>query len=173
MPIRESAIDICVPELGELIDQWRMPTVAIASLGVPPHITLLYPWHPAPLHSEDLRQVAAAVAGTAPFMVTFRQVGRFPGALFLAPEPEDMVRTVIRRLVQAFPETPPYGGQFGSDPTPHLTIAKASNEEDLDRLQEAVLARLEPLFPYPSTCRHSASKKRGRMASGRSRRRLS
>jgi len=54
---------------------------------------------------------------------------------------------LTQQLVQAFPETPPYGGQFGSDPTPHLTIARASTEGELDRLQAEVSARLEPLFP--------------------------
>jgi 2'-5' RNA ligase len=147
VPIQESAIDICVPELAELIDQWRLPTVAVASRGVPPHITLLYPWHPAPLSAEDVHQAAAAVAGTVPFMLTFRQFGRFPGALYLAPEPEDVVRGLIRQLVHAFPQTPPYGGQFGSDPIPHLTIAQATTAEELDRLQAEALARLEPILP--------------------------
>lgn len=147
MRVRESAIDICLPELAALIDQWRLPTVPIASQNVPPHITLLYPWRPAPLHPEDCRAMAAAVAGTPPFVVTFQHLGRFPGALFLAPTPEDVLRALTQRLVRAFPETPPYGGQFGSDPTPHLTIAKAATEGELDRLEAAVSARLEPLFP--------------------------
>ena len=144
---RESAIDIGLPELAELVDQWRMPTVPVASQGVPPHITLLYPWRPAPLQPGDIHDVATAVAGIAPFTLTFQQVGRFPGALFLTPEPEGLVRRLSRQLVQAFPETPPYGGQFGSDPTPHLTIALAETEEELNRLQADIIARLEPLFP--------------------------
>ena len=144
---RESAIDIGLPELAELVDQWRMPTVPVASQGVPPHITLLYPWRPAPLQPADISDVVTAVAGIAPFTLTFQQVGCFPGALFLSPEPEGMVRRLTQRLVQAFPETPPYGGEFGSDPTPHLTIALAETEEELHRLQADILGRLEPLFP--------------------------
>ena len=81
------------------------------------------------------------------FALTFQRVGRFPGALFLCPEPESMVRRLTQRLVQSFPETPPYGGQFGADPTPHLTIARAETEKELNRLQADILARLEPLFP--------------------------
>ncbi len=82
-----------------------------------------------------------------PFTLTFQQVRRFPGVLFLSPEPEEMVRRLTQRLVQAFPETPPYGGQVGSDPTPHLTVARAETEEDLNRLQAEILVRLQPLFP--------------------------
>jgi 2'-5' RNA ligase len=147
MSTRESAIDICLPELAELIDQWRLSTIPVAAQGVPPHITLLYPWRTAPLQPGDLNEAAAAVVGITPFTVTFRRVGRFPGVLFLSPEPENVVRILIRRLVRAFPETPPYGGQFGADPTPHLTIAQATTEEELSRLQAEISARLEPVFP--------------------------
>lgn len=147
MSKRESAIDICLPELGALLDQWRLSTVPVAMQGVPPHITLLYPWRAAPLQPADRHEAAAAVAGMAPFLVTFRRIERFPGALYLSAEPEDVLRALIRRLVRAFPETPPYGGQFGSDPMPHLTLAKATSEEELSRLQAEISARLEPLLP--------------------------
>jgi hypothetical protein len=108
---------------------------------------LLYPWRPAPLRSEDYNEVAAAISGIAPCTLTFRQVGRFPGALYLVPEPEDVVRALLKRLMNAFPETPPYGGQFGSDLIPHLTIALASTEEELDHLQAEIVARLQPRIP--------------------------
>ena len=62
----ESAIDISVPELAELVDHWRMATVPVASQGVPPHITLRYPWRPAPLQPADLHKVAAAVMDIPP-----------------------------------------------------------------------------------------------------------
>ena len=136
-----------MPQLAELLARWRLPTVAVASLGVLPHVTLLYPWRPAPLQSADVTQVAAAVDGTTPFTLIFRRVERFPAALYLPPEPDDVVRTLIRELVEAFPETPPYAGQFGSDPIPHLTIAAATTEAELDRLQEEARTVLEPLFP--------------------------
>jgi 2'-5' RNA ligase len=144
---RESAIDICLPELAELVDHWRLPTVPVASQGVPPHVTLLYPWRPAPVPSADMHKATRAVLDINPFTLTFQRVGRFPGALFLCPEPESMVRRLTQRLMHAFPETPPYGGQFGADPTPHLTVALAETEEELNRLQADILARLEPLFP--------------------------
>ena len=147
MRMHGSAIDICLPELAELLDQWRVPTIPIASQGVPPHITLLHPWRPAPLQPTDLHEAAVAVAGLAPFTVTFRHIGRFPEALVLSPEPEDVLRTMIQRLVRAFPETPPYGGRFGADFTPHLTVAKAATEAELTGLRADMLARLEPQLP--------------------------
>src|SRR5262249_10148437 len=77
----------------------------------------------------------------------FRRIERFPGALYLPPEPGGVLRTLIRQLMEAFPETPPYGGQLGSDPIPHLTIAEADTDTELDRLQEEALTVFEPLFP--------------------------
>jgi hypothetical protein len=65
----------------------------------------------------------------------------------VAPEPAGILRSLIGRLTRAFPETPPYGGQFGSDPIPHLTIALGESEEELQRLQAEILARLQPRFP--------------------------
>jgi 2'-5' RNA ligase len=147
MSTRESAIGISLPELTGMVDQWRLSTIPVAAQGVPPHITLLYPWRTAPLQPADLTAAAAAVAGIAPFTVTFRRVGRFPGALFLFPEPENVLRSLIQRLVKVFPETPPYGGQFGADPTPHLTIAQAATEEELSKLQAEITAGLEPRLP--------------------------
>ena len=144
---RESAIGIVVPELADLVDPWRLSTIPSATLGVPPHITLLYPWRPAPLQPADLHAVRAAVMGIAPFTLAFRQVGRFPGALYLSPEPDDSLRSLFQRLVRAFPETPPYGGQFGVDLTPHLTIALAATEAELNRLQAQITVHLEPQLP--------------------------
>jgi 2'-5' RNA ligase len=123
---RESAIDVYLPEVAGLLDRWRLPTVSVAALGVPPHITVLYPWRPAPLRPSDIAEVAAAAAEIPPFTITLSRLARFPGVLYLRPEPDVTLRALIRRLAAAFPDTPPYGGQF-PDPTPHLTVAKASS----------------------------------------------
>lgn len=64
---RESAIDVYVPELVGLLDRWRLPTIAVAAKEVPPHISLLYPWRPAPVGPSDITEAAAVVAGISPF----------------------------------------------------------------------------------------------------------
>jgi 2'-5' RNA ligase len=157
---RESSIDVCLPELAELLDRWRLPTVAVASRGVPPHITLLYPWRPAPLGPSDIAEAAAAVAGTAPLTVTFRRLGRFPGVLFLRPEPDNTLRALVRRLMHAFPDTPPYGGRF-ADPIPHLTVAAAATEDELDRLEAEIAAELASSLPLALTVRELALEEEG------------
>ncbi len=44
-----TSIDLQFGELAQMLDPWRSDTVAVATLGVPPHITLLYPWRSAHL----------------------------------------------------------------------------------------------------------------------------
>jgi 2'-5' RNA ligase len=81
----ESSIDIALPEVADLVDRWRAPTVEVARLGVSPHITLLYPWRPAPLTASDISEAEAAVRGAPPFTLTLANFGRFSGVLFLRP----------------------------------------------------------------------------------------
>jgi len=157
---RESAIDVCLPELADLLDRWRVPTVGVAAKGVPPHISLLYPWRPAPLQPSDIGEAAAAIAGIPPFTMTLRQLGRFPGVLYLRPEPDDSPRTLMRRLTAAFPDTLPYRGQF-NDPMPHLTVAKAESEEELDRLEAEVATQLDSYLPLTLTIQSLAIEEEG------------
>jgi 2'-5' RNA ligase len=143
---RESAIVISVPEYAPLLDRWRVPTVPVASQGVPPHVTLLYPWRLAPVSAADIVAVSAAVSGVPPFSLTFGTLGRFPGVLYLRPGPDTELRALTQRLAEAFPDTPPYGGQH-ADPIPHLTVAQADSEEDLARIDEDVARELASHLP--------------------------
>lgn len=42
-----------------------------------------------------------------------------------------------------FPETPPYGGAFGSAPVPHLTVATSADERVLDEIELRLQALIE------------------------------
>lgn len=123
-----------------MLGPWR-PRVPAAKYGVAPHVTLLYPWVPAPATDAQVERLRAALRGAAPFEVSFRQVGRFPGILWLAPEPRDTVLRLMHAVAAAFPETPAYGGQF-THPEPHLTVAKGSAAA-LDSVQAEVQALLD------------------------------
>lgn len=47
------------------------------------------------------------------------------------------------RECAAFPETPPYGGQFGPAPLPHLTVAMGSDEAALDVVERTLRTALD------------------------------
>lgn len=127
-----TAILITVPELADYTDRWRSvsrstarPHVPLTEL-IPPHVTVLVPWVVEPGDS-DRRRLEEAVSSFEPFELSFPTAGQFPGGtVWLKPEPFDTVRSLLLSVFEAFPECPPYGGEF-PDPHPHLTISSATD----------------------------------------------
>ena len=90
------------------------------------HVTALGPFDPAP-SSETLAAVGEVAARTAPVTVTFARLAELPdGIIHLVPEPDVGLRRLTAALVAAFPGFPPYGGRFGPEVTPHVTLDAAS-----------------------------------------------
>jgi 2'-5' RNA ligase len=126
-----TAILITVPELAEYTERWRSvsrstarPQVPLTEL-IPPHVTVLVPWVAEPTDT-DLARLKAAVTSIEPFELSFPTAGQFPnGTAWLKPEPFDKVRSILLSVFDAFPECPPYGGEF-PDPHPHLTISSSA-----------------------------------------------
>jgi 2'-5' RNA ligase len=102
---------------------------------LPPHVTVLYP---AP---GEVAEIAKVLAPFAPFDVTFTRVDRFPGVLWLAPEPAEPFVALTEAMVARFPDWPPYGGSYSSI-IPHLTVAQTQLDE--------TAALVEPLLPLRS-----------------------
>lgn len=123
-----SSIDLQFDELAEPLNKWRENTVEVATLGVPPHITLLYPWRDVPLKDSDIMQLEKTLENFEPFNLCFDKVCTFEiGVVYLALADEHVPRTIMKAIFRAFPDTPPYKGAF-ADPSPHLTVAKCSSE---------------------------------------------
>jgi len=118
-----SAVIVRVP-IPAPLERLRRRWDRAAGLGVPSHVTLLFPFLDASALDPACRRVVAAVAGAvAPFSVRFERIERFPTVLYLAPEPAEPFRRLTHELAGRFPEHPPYGGAF-DDVIPHLTIAE-------------------------------------------------
>jgi 2'-5' RNA ligase len=126
-----TAILIAVPELAAFTERWRSvsyssarPDLLLTEL-IPPHVTVLVPWVNDP-KPEDVQRLVDAVAEVEPFELSFPTAGQFPnGTVWLRPEPFDQVRELVRTVLAAFPECPPYGGEH-PDPHPHLTISSSA-----------------------------------------------
>jgi 2'-5' RNA ligase len=126
-----SALALVVPfeELAPVVDDLRERTCdSKPSHGMPPHVTLLVP---APCAADAISGVLAPFSA---FDVAFARLDRFPGVLWLAPEPAEPFRRMIEALVQQFPDQPPYGGAF-AEIVPHLTIAQSGLEEAAETVQ--------------------------------------
>jgi 2'-5' RNA ligase len=97
-------------------------------IRVPAHLTVLYPFV-----SVDLLENASSVlydlcADIPPFNVTLSGYGSFPGVTFMQPVDPTPIQAVFNHLFAAFPDCPPYGGRFGNELHPHLTVAEFPNE---------------------------------------------
>jgi len=139
VPHRESAIAIKV-RLPADLERFRAAHVPNAALGVPAHITLIYPFLPADLLDASVRRrVARALASHSPFRFRLKSVGRWPNSHYLAVEPALPFEAIVRSLVEAFPEYPPYAGEF--EYVPHVTIAEGDDQS---------LARLARDLPVPA-----------------------
>jgi 2'-5' RNA ligase len=114
-----------------------------ASVGVPAHVTVLFPFLPAEgLVPSVRRELAAIAADHPPFDVRFPRVGRFPGVVYVEPEPAGPFRRITDAVVARFPAYPPYEGAFDIV-IPHLTIA-----EGADRPLDDIAARAEHALPF-------------------------
>ena len=108
------------------------------------HVTALGPFDPSP-SAGTLATIAGMAIATAPIRVRLADLAQFTdGVIHLVPEPGDRLRDLTARLVAAFPDWPPYGGEFGDDVRPHLTVDAASDEVSLTTTA-ALLADVVPV----------------------------
>ncbi len=124
----ESAILLCVPEAEPLVGPWRDRGDPAAALGVPAHVTLLYPFIPEP-DAGVVEELRWFFAGVDAFDLTFHRIDNFDNeVLYLAPGQAEECRQLTLALARRWPEWPPYGGQF-PDITPHLTLIDHADPE--------------------------------------------
>ncbi len=151
-----SALVVLVPEAEELVGRLRLRYDPAARLGVPAHVTVLYPIVAAV--DETLgAQVARIGRRQPPFTAEFAAVERFPGlVVWLRPEPSEPFAALIAAAMAEFPDFPPYGGTI-AEPTPHLTVADGVDEATASALQ----VQLEPRVADPEPGRRARPSRRG------------
>ena len=138
----ESAIVVSVT-LPSALERLRRRDTDVAALGVPAHVTVLYPFVPTGLLTPSIRDAVARIASAAGrFTVRFERVERWPGVVWLAPEPAAPFGRLIAAACAAFPSYPPYGGTI-DEPTPHLTIAEGGAID-----ADATVAAANPHLPF-------------------------
>jgi len=146
----ETAFAVNVPEAEPLVGALRARLDPSAALGMPAHITVLYPFMPPEeITQAVLGDVRRALSFASPFAFTLARVGRFPGALYLAPEPAAPFIALTRSLADRFPAYPPYGGRHAGI-VPHLTVAQAASVEH--DMAEAQLAATLPGAGVAAKC---------------------
>jgi hypothetical protein len=130
----ESALIVAVPEVEALVAPFRARHDPAAAVGVPAHVTVLYPFvAPARITPTIVLSLAELFAALPKLRVSFADVRRFPETLYLAPEPAEQLRKMTERVFERFPGMPPYEGRF-ADVIPHLTVAHAEEPAQLEAI---------------------------------------
>jgi 2'-5' RNA ligase len=136
----ETALVVLLPELEPLIGGWRRRYTGDGARGMPPHVTLIIPFADSSEVEERLEGVGRVLGDFAPFGVALLETARFPELLYLRPEPAEPFVAMTEALADAFPEFPPYGGDF-DEILPHVTVAQ-SEDEVLATIDEELAAQL-------------------------------
>ena len=149
-PVPRTAVLVPLPAAGDALERCGLPRAGLgAPAGMPPHITILFPFL-APGDVDDavlagLREIAADAPA---FDVALRGTGRFPGVLYLMPDRAAPFVELTRAVQARWPDHPPYGGAYGAI-IPHLTVCTAEEPAGLEQQVEALLpvhARAEELW---------------------------
>jgi hypothetical protein len=124
-----SVLVVPVPELEAFVrgrwEHYDPAWVSTDAAFIHAHVTALAPFLPAPA-PPDLDLVGEIATTTPPIDFRLDEVHVFPdGVIHLRPEPHEPFAELTRRLWEAFPTCPPYGGQY-DDVTPHLTLDLAA-----------------------------------------------
>ncbi len=121
--LAQSAVVIPVPEAEGVVSGHRGRLDRAAALGVPAHVTVIFPFvAPAEMNAGVVAALAAAAGAVGAFECEFPATGWFgQDVLWLAPRPAGPFRALTHAVMAAFPGCLPYGGVH-SDVVPHLTI---------------------------------------------------
>jgi hypothetical protein len=128
----ETAVVIVVDEPG-LAGIYRSFFPGFAALGIPLHITLLYPFVPPDALEAALPDLAAVIARYERFAFTLTDLRTFPRALTGAIE-------------TAFPAYPHWGGQY-AEAIPHMTLVDGVEEDALLSTLARLRQQTEPILP--------------------------
>jgi 2'-5' RNA ligase len=141
----ETAVVIVVDEPG-LAGIYRSFFPGFAALGIPLHITLLYPFVPPDALEAALPDLAAVIARYERFAFTLTDLRTFPRAVWVAPDPAAPFRALTGAIETAFPAYPHWGGQY-AEAIPHMTLVDGVEEDALLSTLARLRQQTEPILP--------------------------
>jgi 2'-5' RNA ligase len=144
----ESAVIVPIPGVEPIVGPLRRQYDRAARLGVPAHVTLLYPFCPVQAVAGEIDALRNVCASIPAFPFSFTEVRRFPATAYLHPDKSERFAQITRTLAKAWPDYKPYGGAF-ADIIPHLTIADRVDEETLNAVDNS----LRPHLPIKCVAR--------------------
>ena len=147
----ESALVVEIEAAEPVVGHWRRRYDPAARLGMPAHVTALFPFRPAgSLGSAELNALSQVAGQVERCRFQLTTIEQLPGVLWLRPEPDEWCRQLTAALTVRFPDCPPYGGRF-NDSIPHLTVGQFADEADLQRVLQSLRADVGPSLPLACT----------------------
>jgi 2'-5' RNA ligase superfamily len=142
-PGPQSGLIVEVPEAEAAVGRLRASLDASAPLGVPAHITVLFPFMPpAAIDEAVLAELDRLLMTVSRFSFRLDRTDWFGAeVLWLAPHDPGPFRALTQRVFETFPAFPPFEGQF-DDIVPHLTVGHGHLLEDLRGAEESVRPHL-------------------------------
>jgi 2'-5' RNA ligase len=139
----QSALIVEIPAAEPTVARYRDRLDASAPLGVPAHVTVLFPFMPpATIDPAVLAELEHLFAGVSRFRFQLDHTDWFgQDVLWLGPREPGSFRALTDRVYQAFPAFPPYEGQFDVV-VPHLTIGHGHRLDDLRAAEHSVQVHL-------------------------------
>lgn len=125
-----TALVVVVPEAEPAVGALRLAHDSSARLGVPAHVTIVYPF--ADGRDVDEAAISEVVASVPAFDFELDRVERFDdGLVWLHPEPSAAFSTLIDAVWRRFPEYPPYEAAHDVI-VPHLTVSEVPIDIDVE-----------------------------------------
>jgi 2'-5' RNA ligase len=122
------------------LDAIRAAGDRMAARGVPPHVTVLFPFLPADALTPEVRAALDDLAvKRVPFMARFDLVERFDQFVWLLPADQQPFLRLTADVVALWPDYPPYQGAHDVL-VAHVTLVETSNVRTLDAAQAAASA---------------------------------
>jgi len=134
----ESALIVPALEVAHLVEPFRLRHDPSARAGVPPHITVMYPFlEPGRLAADVVLGLDRVLAAVVAFEYELTEVREFEGGvLYLAPEPPEPFMALTQRVADAF-DVVPYRGAYNVL-VPHLTVAQTATDLERKRIAEVM-----------------------------------
>lgn len=125
--------DICA-----FADHYRKLYMPDHMYDIEPHITIAGPLMPYEELPQNLPGLRKAISSCAPVRMSLRDFGQFKegGVLYLRPAYPERIVYLYKAILAEFPEYPVYGGQFGDDLVPHMTVGTFADPGELERVYE-------------------------------------
>lgn len=138
-----TALVVEVPEVEPAVGNIRRDLDPMAGRGVPPHVTVLFPFVPLDQLDATIAARLEAIFGqAAPFEHCFVGTQWFGDeVLWLASDADVQLRGLTDLVVVEFPAYQPYGGEHPAI-VPHLTIADQAPVDAMRSAETQVGARL-------------------------------